>query len=152
MLGASLKLGLVTTALESRTLLFWLSLSSLLGEEGERNGAWHCDRMIGFLELGCGSSEPLKNCLAPALYLTNFFLAFVISRNHSLTAFGRCNFLFSIRGWWCGRRVAAQPIRMLCPGSSSWFRDIHMAQICPQKVCQEWDTLKWNDILLGHIK
>lgn len=91
MLGASLKLGLVTTALKSQALLFGLSLSSLLGEEGE-------SRMISFLELGHGSSEPLKNCLAPALYLTNFFLAFVISKNHSLTAFGRCNFLLSIHG------------------------------------------------------
>lgn len=152
MLGASLKLVLVTTALESQTLLFWLSFSSHLGEEGERNGAWHCDRMISFLELGLDSSKPIKNCLAPALYLTNFFLAFVISRNHSLTAFGRCNFLFSIHVWWCGCKATAQPIRMFGPRSSSWFRDMHMAQISPQKVCQEWNKLKWNDIHLGHIK
>lgn len=143
MLGASLKLGLVTTALESQTPLFWLSLNSPLGAEGERNGAWHCDWVISFLELGRGSSKPLKNCLAPALYLTNVFLAFVISRNHILTAFGRCNFLLSIHVWWCVCKAAGQSVRMLCSGSSSWFRAVHMAQMSPQKVCQEWDTLKW---------
>lgn len=108
--------------------------------------------MISFLELGRGSSQPLKNCLAPALYLTNCFLAFVISRNRILTAFGRCNFLLSIHVSWCGCKAAGQSVRMLCPGSSSWFRAMHTAQISPRKVCQEWNTLKWNDIHLGHIK